>query len=320
MEILPGLRTTSILLARAGHYDPDSDLEDAERAGAWTAWRKASLVSRPVDRPPHGRLGGLAAVAAPATPPPRSGAPAPATVGRPIVVANGFEADPGAQLDRTLMELDPHAVVEGLAFAAFAVGARRAFVAVRSSMTTAQRRLERAVEAATEAGYLGTDALGAGFDLLIEVVGVTGGYVVGEETVLLQRDREQARSTRAAPALPAGARAMGQADGRQQRRDAGRGAVDRRPTAHRRSAHAGTDHDPGDPGAADRRRRQARASPRCRQACRSKRLIEEVGGGLRSGRKLKAVPGRWSGGGFPSRRWLRTTPVRSGALEEGRHR
>jgi NADH:ubiquinone oxidoreductase subunit F (NADH-binding) len=102
------------------------------------------------------------------------------------VVANGFEADPGAQLDRTLIEHDPHAVVEGMAIAAYAVGARRAFICVKAGAETAQRRLHAAVDTATEAGYLGPDALGSGFDIDVEVVGLPGGFVVGEETVLLR--------------------------------------------------------------------------------------------------------------------------------------
>jgi len=102
------------------------------------------------------------------------------------VIANGFEADPGAQLDRTLMERDPHAVVEGTALAAYAIGARHAYICVRSGAATARRRLAAAVDAALEAGYLGADALGSGFDLEIEVVEVPGGFVVGEETVLIR--------------------------------------------------------------------------------------------------------------------------------------
>ena len=102
------------------------------------------------------------------------------------VVANGFEADPGTQLDRTLMENDPHAIVEGLALAAYAIGARRAYIAVRERATLARQRLETAIRLAEEHGFIGSNALMTGVDVHIEVVALPGGMVVGEETVLLR--------------------------------------------------------------------------------------------------------------------------------------
>ncbi len=102
------------------------------------------------------------------------------------VVANGFEADSGARLDRTLIENDPHAIVEGLALAAYAIGARRAYICVRERATLARQRLEAAVRMAEAQGYIGSDALGTGVDVHIEVVALPGGMIVGEETVLLR--------------------------------------------------------------------------------------------------------------------------------------
>ena len=102
------------------------------------------------------------------------------------MVANGYEADPGSATDRTLMETDPHAVLEGVALAAFAVGAKRAFVAVRADATVAVRRLAAALREADDAGILGHDALGTGIELHIELRELQGAFVVGEETVLLR--------------------------------------------------------------------------------------------------------------------------------------
>ncbi|MEO6350759.1 MAG: NADH-ubiquinone oxidoreductase-F iron-sulfur binding region domain-containing protein, partial [Candidatus Limnocylindrales bacterium] len=102
------------------------------------------------------------------------------------VVANGFEADPGAQVDRLLMERDPHAILEGVAFAAYAVGATRAYIAIRANLGAARQRMESAIRAAEEAGYIGADLLGSGIDLHVEVVGLPGGMVVGEETTLMR--------------------------------------------------------------------------------------------------------------------------------------
>ena len=102
------------------------------------------------------------------------------------VVANGYEADPGSATDRTLMETDPHGVLEGVALAAYAVGATRAFVAVRADATVAVRRLAAALREAEEAGLVGPDALHKGIDLQIELRELQGAFVLGEETVLLR--------------------------------------------------------------------------------------------------------------------------------------
>lgn len=188
MEILPTPRgTPSILLGRAGRYDPDGPLAEAEKDGAWAAWKRTATTVSPqgvLRLVTDSGLRGRGGAGYPTSAKWRACAAVQSDVR--YVVANGFEADPGAQLDRTLMERDPHAVLEGLALAAYAVGARRAFVAVRANLTLALRRLEAAVRAGEEAGYLGSDALGTGFDLNVEVVAVPGGFVVGEETTLLR--------------------------------------------------------------------------------------------------------------------------------------
>ena len=102
------------------------------------------------------------------------------------VVANGYGADPAVQTDRTLMELAPYAVIEGVALAAYAIGARDAFIAVRAEAAETIRRLEAAIASADEAGFLGPDVLGSGWDLALEVRPVQGAYMLGEETVLLK--------------------------------------------------------------------------------------------------------------------------------------
>ena len=102
------------------------------------------------------------------------------------VVANGYGADPAVQTDRTLMELAPYGLIEGIALASYAVGAREAFVAVRAEATETIRRLEVAIAAAEEAGFIGPDVLESGWDLTIEVRPVQGAYMLGEETVLLK--------------------------------------------------------------------------------------------------------------------------------------
>jgi len=101
------------------------------------------------------------------------------------VVANGYEADPAQSTNRVLMETRPFAVVEGIAIAALAVGARDAVIAVRAEYAHAVRSLEAAVFAAEEAGFLGADVLRSGRDVAVTVRTVQGAYMLGEETVLL---------------------------------------------------------------------------------------------------------------------------------------
>jgi NADH-quinone oxidoreductase subunit F len=180
----------SILLARAGTYDADSagtGLAAAEAAGAWTAWRRAATSLPPEAVIRSVSESGLRG---------RGGAGFPTghkwqacrSVESSVryAVANGFEADPGAQVDRTLMESDPHGVLEGLALAAFAVGATHAWLAVNAGYGTAIRRLRAAVGAAEAGGYLGENVLGTGRELWIEVREVAGSFAVGEETILLR--------------------------------------------------------------------------------------------------------------------------------------
>jgi NADH-quinone oxidoreductase subunit F len=119
------------------------------------------------------------------------------------VVANGFEADPGAQVDRTLMERDPHAVVEGVAIAAWAVRAESAIIVVRASAVAAAAQLRDAIAAAEARGIIGPEAAETGRPLRIEVRALTGSFVVGEETVLL-RALEGAGRNRIAAALAGG--------------------------------------------------------------------------------------------------------------------
>jgi NADH-quinone oxidoreductase subunit F len=105
---------------------------------------------------------------------------------RRYVVANGYGADPASFTDRALLEAEPYAVIEGLAIAAFAVGAREAIIAVRAEDAAAVARLEAAVSAAEEAGFVGPDVMGSRTELTVTVRGVQGAYMLGEETVLLK--------------------------------------------------------------------------------------------------------------------------------------
>ena len=101
-------------------------------------------------------------------------------------VANGYESDPAVFTNRLLLEKNAQAVVEGLAAAALAVGAREAFIAVRAEYTEAARALEAIVHNAERDGVLGANVLGSGRELYMSVRPLQGSSMIGEETVLLK--------------------------------------------------------------------------------------------------------------------------------------
>jgi NADH:ubiquinone oxidoreductase subunit F (NADH-binding) len=175
-----------ILLEHAGAADP-VDLDAAVAAGAFEALRRVvhelgptATIAVVAASALRGRGGG----GFPTGEKWRSAASQPAE--RRYVVANGYESDPATRTDRTLMERDPYAVVEGTSIAAWAVGATEAIIAVRADGTAAIRALEGAIGEAQSAGYLGPDVLGTGRDLAVTVRPVQGAYLLGEETVLLK--------------------------------------------------------------------------------------------------------------------------------------
>jgi bidirectional [NiFe] hydrogenase diaphorase subunit len=102
------------------------------------------------------------------------------------LVANGDEGDPGAYMDRALMESDPHRVLEGMAIAGYAVGADQGFVYVRGEYPVAAQRLEKAIRAAERRGLLGSRILDTNFNFRIDVRIGAGAFVCGEETALMQ--------------------------------------------------------------------------------------------------------------------------------------
>ena len=101
------------------------------------------------------------------------------------VICNGDEGDPGAFMDRTLLESNPHLVVEGLAIAAYAVGASRAYFYIRAEYPLAVERVAKALDQAAKYGLLGKSVLGTDFSLEIEIFQGSGAFVCGEETALI---------------------------------------------------------------------------------------------------------------------------------------
>jgi NADH-quinone oxidoreductase subunit F len=103
-----------------------------------------------------------------------------------VVICNVDEGDPGAYMDRTILESNPHQVLEGMAISAYAVGAQKGVVYVRVEYPLAVKMVLKAIEQAEELGLLGRGVLANSFDLEIEVFQGSGAFVCGEETALIQ--------------------------------------------------------------------------------------------------------------------------------------
>jgi NADH-quinone oxidoreductase subunit F len=126
------------------------------------------------------------------------------------LVANADEMEPGTFKDRLLMEGDPHQLIEGMVISAYALGAEEAFIFIRGEYHEPISRLRRAIAEATEAGYLGRDILGSGFDLALHLHTSAGRYICGEETALLSALEGGRAIPRNKPPFPQAAGAWGQ--------------------------------------------------------------------------------------------------------------
>jgi NADH:ubiquinone oxidoreductase subunit F (NADH-binding)/(2Fe-2S) ferredoxin/NAD-dependent dihydropyrimidine dehydrogenase PreA subunit len=102
-----------------------------------------------------------------------------------FIICNGDEGDPGAFMDRAVMEGDPHAVLEGMIIGGYAIGAQRGYIYVRHEYPLAVKRLTLAIEQAREAGFLGRNILRSGFGFDIKINRGAGAFVCGEETALI---------------------------------------------------------------------------------------------------------------------------------------
>jgi NADH-quinone oxidoreductase subunit F len=101
------------------------------------------------------------------------------------MVCNADESEPGTFKDRLLIEKDPHAIIEGTLMAAYAIQSHTAFIYIRGELAFGASILERAVDEATQAGYIGKNILGSGYDVDVIVHKGAGAYICGEETALL---------------------------------------------------------------------------------------------------------------------------------------
>ncbi|WP_322791852.1 NADH-quinone oxidoreductase subunit NuoF [Bellilinea sp.] len=119
------------------------------------------------------------------------------------VICNADEGDPGAFMDRSIIESDPHAVLEGMAIAAYAVGASRGYVYVRAEYPLAVKRLRTAIRQAERAGFLGENIHNSGFSFTVEIRLGAGAFVCGEETALISSIEGERGMPRPRPPYPA---------------------------------------------------------------------------------------------------------------------
>ncbi len=126
------------------------------------------------------------------------------------VICNGDEGDPGAYMDRTVLESDPYNVIEGLTIAGYAIGAREGYIYVRDEYPLAVERVTQAVARAGELGLLGEDILGSGFDFGVTIVRGAGAFVCGEETALISSIEGGLGEPRPRPPFPATSGLWGQ--------------------------------------------------------------------------------------------------------------
>ena len=119
------------------------------------------------------------------------------------VICNGDEGDPGAFMDRSIMEGDPHGVIEGMIIGAYAIGSRQGYLYVRGEYPLAIKNLSVAIDQARSLGLLGTDIFGTAFSFDLSIVRGAGAFVCGEETGLIASVEGEIGSPRQRPPFPA---------------------------------------------------------------------------------------------------------------------
>ena len=123
--------------------------------------------------------------------------------GQKYFICNGDEGDPGAFMDCSVLEGDPHAVFEGMAIGAYAIGASIGYLYVRAEYPLAIRRLKIAMKAAEEKGLIGDNIMGSDFSFHLKLKEGAGAFVCGEETALMQSIEGERGMPRLRPPFPA---------------------------------------------------------------------------------------------------------------------
>ncbi len=174
-----------IVLRNCGRIDPDS-IDDYIEAGGYEALRKVLSSMTSEDVIEEVLKSGLRGRGGAGFPTGRKWFFAKNAKGDPkYLICNADEGDPGAFMDRSVLEGDPHSVLEGMLIAAYAIGASHAYMYVRAEYPLAIQRLNRALSQAAEKGFIGEKILGSDFSLDIKIKEGAGAFVCGEETALI---------------------------------------------------------------------------------------------------------------------------------------
>ena len=192
-----------IALRNCGVIAPE-DIEEAIAAGDYEALEKVLTSMTPDDVINEMLASGLRGRGGAGFPTGRKWAFAKASAGDiKYVCCNADEGDPGAFMDRSVLEGDPHCVIEAMTIAGYAIGAHQGYVYVRAEYPIAVQRLKIAIDQAHERGLLGDNILGLGFDFDIEVRLGAGAFVCGEETALMTSIEGHRGEPRPRPPFPA---------------------------------------------------------------------------------------------------------------------
>lgn len=196
-------KQTRIALRRCGIINPE-EIEDFIHADGYTALKKVITSMTPEDVIEVIKTSGLAG---------RGGAGFPTWFKwnaarqsegeEKYLICNADEGDPGAFMDRAVIESDPHNLIEGMLIGAYAIGAKNAVVYVRAEYPLAIKRLEMAIEQATKAGYLGEHIFGTDFSCKMTIKAGAGAFVCGEETALIESLEGHRGMPRLKPPFPA---------------------------------------------------------------------------------------------------------------------
>ena len=178
-------KQTRTTMKNCGHIDPES-IDEAIAAGAYSALAKVleendqeAVIKTIEDSGLRGRGGGGFATGR------KWRSVYKHRGGKSYVICNGDEGDPGAFMDRSLMEADPHKLLEGMAIAAFAVGADEGYIYVRAEYPLAIKRLRFAIKVAEERNLLGKNIMGTDFSFHIHIKEGAGAFVCGESSALI---------------------------------------------------------------------------------------------------------------------------------------
>lgn len=196
-------RQVKIVMENSGIIDPER-IEDYLAVGGYQALMKSLTEMSPsevIEEVTKSRLRGRGGAGYPTGL--KWSTVAKANGSLKFVICNADEGDPGAYMDRTILESDPHRVLEGMAIAAYAVGAQRGFIYVRAEYPLAIKRLRTAIRQAERLNLLGNNILGTTFNFSVELRIGAGAFVCGEETALIASIEGKRGTPRPRPPYPA---------------------------------------------------------------------------------------------------------------------